>query len=450
MNVIHENTDALNAVLKVSVEQADYETSVDQKLKDYRKKAVIKGFRPGKAPSTLINKLYRVPIMVEEVNKLVSESISNYISESKINILGEPLPSETQEKIDWDNDRNFELTFDMGLAPEFEVKLTKRDKVPFYTIKVDDKMREGYIENILNRYGTYVDAETANEKGLLKVTLTELAENEDPKEGGITVENASVAVTLVADQDEQKKLIGSKVGDILTIDVNKSFPNETDRASLLNIKKEELATINPVFQATVTEVKDYVKAELNQELFDKIYGEGTVKTNEEFNAKLDEDIKANLLGESEQKFYVDMREKLIEKFSIELPKEFLIRWFVAVNDGKYTREQIETDYPSFENDLKWQLIRDKIAQEQEFKVEEEEIQNVAKSQVYSMMMQYGMSQLPEDFIDNYAKDLVKKPEERRKFAERIIENKVVGWVKEALKLDEKEVSTDEFNKLIKK
>ena len=446
MNVIHENTDALNAVLKVSVEQADYETSVEQKLKDYRKKATIKGFRPGKAPASLINKLYRAPILVEEVNKLISESISNYISESKINILGEPLPSETQEKIDWENDKNFEFTFDMGLAPEFEIKLTKRDKVPFYTIKVDKKMREGYIENILNRYGTYVDADTANEKGLLKVMLTELNENEEPKEGGISVENASVAVSLVADQDEQKKLIGTKVGDILVIDVNKSFPNETDRASLLNIKKEELSSISPVFQATVTEVKDYAKAELNQELFDKIYGEGTVKTEDEFNAKLDEDIKANLLGESEQKFYVDMR----EKFAIELPKEFLIRWFVAVNDGKYTRDQIETDYPSFENDLKWQLIRDKIAQEQEFKVEEEEILNVAKSHVYGMMMQYGMSQLPEDFIDNYAKDLVKKPEERRKFAERILENKVVGWVKEAIKLDEKEVSADEFNKLIKK
>ncbi|HOP05243.1 MAG TPA: trigger factor [Tenuifilaceae bacterium] len=450
MNVIHENTDALNAVLKVSVEQADYELKVEQKLKDYRKKAAIKGFRPGKAPASLISKLYKVPVMVEEVNQLVSESISKYITESKINILGEPLPSETQAKIDWDNDKNFEFAFDMGLAPEFEIKLSKRDKVPFHTIKVDKKMRDGYIENILSRYGSYVDSDVAADNGLLKVMLTELTENEEPKEGGISVENASVAVSLVADKDEQKKMVGSKVGDILTINVNKSFPNETDRASLLNIKKEELANISPIFQATVTEVKKYQNAELNQELFDKIYGEGTVKDTEEFNAKLDEDIKANLKGESEQKFYMDMREKLVEKFAIELPKEFLIRWFVAVNEGKFTREQVETDYPNFENDLKWQLIRDKIAQEQDYKVEEDEILNVAKSHVYSMMMQYGMSQLPDDFIENYAKDLAKKPEERRKFAERILENKVVGWVKEAIKLDEKEVSADEFNKLIKK
>lgn len=449
MNVIHENTDALNAVLKVSVEPNDYEQNVEQKLKEYRRKAAIKGFRPGKAPATLINKLYRIPIMVEEVNKLISNSISNYITESKINILGEPLPSESQKKIDWETEKSFEFVFDMGLAPEFEIKLSKRDKVNYYIIKVDKKMREGYIENILSRSGSYVDAETASDKGLLKVMLTELTENEEPKEGGISIDNASVAVSLVADADEQKKMIGSKVGDILVVDVVKSFPNETDRASLLNVKKEDLSTVGNLFQATVTEVKQYVNAELNQELFDKMYGEGVVNSIDEFNTKLDEEISRSLRGNSEQKFYMDMRDKLIDKFEVELPKDFLIRWFVAVNDGKYTREQIETDYPTFEKDLKWQLIRDKIAQTQEFKIEEEEISNAAKSHVYGLMMQYGMSQLPDTFIENYANDLMKKPEERRKFAERVLENKVVGWVKENVKLEEKEVSTEEFNKLIK-
>lgn len=449
MNVIHENTDALNAVLKVSVEPNDYEQNVEQKLKEYRRKAAIKGFRPGKAPATLINKLYRIPIMVEEVNKLISNSISNYITESKINILGEPLPSESQKKIDWETEKSFEFVFDMGLAPEFEIKLSKRDKVNYYIIKVDKKMREGYIENILSRSGSYVDAETASDKGLLKVMLTELTENEEPKEGGISIDNASVAVSLVADADEQKKMIGSKVGDILVVDVVKSFPNETDRASLLNVKKEDLSTVGNLFQATVTEVKQYVNAELNQELFDKMYGEGVVNSIDEFNTKLDEEISRSLRGNSEQKFYMDMRDKLIDKFEVELPKDFLIRWFVAVNDGKYTREQIETDYPTFEKDLKWQLIRDKIAQTQEFKIEEEEISNAAKSHVYGLMMQYGMSQLPDTFIENYANDLMKKPEERRKFAERVLENKVVDWVKENVKLEEKEVSTEEFNKLIK-
>lgn len=449
MNVIHENTDALNAVLKVSVEPNDYEQNVEQKLKEYRRKAAIKGFRPGKAPATLINKLYRIPIMVEEVNKLISNSISNYITESKINILGEPLPSESQKKIDWETEKSFEFVFDMGLAPEFEIKLSKRDKVNYYIIKVDKKMREGYIENILSRSGSYVDAETASDKGLLKVMLTELTENEEPKEGGISVDNASVAVSLVADADEQKKMIGSKVGDILVVDVVKSFPNETDRASLLNVKKDDLSGVGNLFQATVTEVKQYVNAELNQELFDKMYGEGVVNSIDEFNTKLDEEISRNLRGNSEQKFYMDMRDKLIDKFEVELPKDFLIRWFVAVNDGKYTREQIETDYPTFEKDLKWQLIRDKIAQTQEFKIEEEEISTAAKSHVYGLMMQYGMSQLPDTFIENYANDLMKKPEERRKFAERVLENKVVDWVKENVKLEEKEVSTEEFNKLIK-
>jgi len=449
MNVTHQNTDALNAVLKVNIDQADYEEKVEQKLKDYRKKAAIKGFRPGKAPASLISKFYRIPIMVEEVNKLVSESISNYISENKLNILGEPLPSESQVKFDWETDKNFEFSFDLGMAPEFELKLSKRDKVPFYSIKVDKEMRDTYIESICSRNGSYVDSEVAAEKSLLKVFLTELNASEEPKENGVSVENASVAVTLVADKDEQNKMIGAKAGDILVIDVVKAFPNEADRANLLHLKKEQLSGIETLFQATVSEVKEYVIAELNQELFNKVFGEGTVTNVDEFNSKLDEDIKANLTIDSERKFFIDMREKLIEKFSIELPKEFLIRWFVAVNEGKFTREQVETDYPSFENDLKWQLIRDKISHEQQYKVEEEEILGVAKSYILGQMMQYGMSQLPESFIENYAKDLVKKPEERRKFVERIIDNKVVGWVKENIKLDEKEVTTDEFNKLLK-
>lgn len=448
MNVTHVNSDALNAVLSVKVEQNDYASKVEKTLKDVRKKAVIKGFRPGMAPASLINKMYRRSAIVDEVNKLVSEGISNYITEQKLNILGEPLPSEKQEAIDWETQNDFEFMFDLAFAPEFEVKLSKRDKAPYYSIKVDEKMRDGYIESISGRYGSYKDAEQADAESLLRATLTELNADESPKEDGLTVDEGMISVMLVADEAEKAKFVGAKVGDVMVVDVTKAFPNETDRSALLKIKKEELSTIEPLFQATITKVQQYAKAEVDQELFDKLFGEGTVTSVEEFHNRLDEDIKQNLKGDSERKFYTDVRDKLIEKFKIELPKEFLVRWLVAINEGKFTQEQIEKDFPHFEKDLKWQLIRDKIAQEQEFKVEQEELVRMAKGYIMNQMMQYGMGQLPEEFIDKYANDLIEKKEERRKMAEQVLEGKVMGWIKEAIKLEEKEVSFEEFKEMM--
>jgi trigger factor len=448
MNVTHQNTNALNAVLTVKIEQNDYLPKVEQSLKDYRKKAVIKGFRPGKAPATMINKMYRLPAIVEEVNKLVSESISKYIFDNKLNILGEPLPSETQEKIDWETQKDFEFLFDMGLAPEFEINLSKRDKVPYYTIKIDKKIRQTYIDSICGRYGSYQEAEKADNDSLLKATLTELNSDESPKVNGITVADASISVMLVADDDEKQKMVGAKSGDVFTIDVSKAFPNETDRAALLKTTKENLVTLEPLFQATIVEVKQYLKAEVNQELFDKLYGEGTVNSEEEFHQRIDEDIKSNLKGDTERKFFMDAREKMIDKFSIKLPQEFLVRWLVAVNEGKFTKEQIEKDYSEFEKDLKWQLVRDKIIVEQEFKVQEEELTAMAKGYILNQMMQYGMGQLPEEFIEKYASDLLTKKEEKKKIAERVLENKVFSWIKETIKLDEKEVDFEKFKSIM--
>lgn len=448
MNVTHQNIDDLNAVLTVKVAQDDYKQKVDQSLKEIHRKAVVKGFRPGKTPVSLIYKKYRVPTIIEEVNKLVSESISHYIYDNKLNILGEPLPSESQEIIDWDTQVDFEFRFDMGLAPTFEIELSKRDKVPYYTVKVDKKMREPYIENICNRYGSYQDTEKADDNSLLKATLTELNPDESPRNNGISVEGASISIMLIADEGEKAKMIGAIPGDVFVIDTTKAFPNEVDRAALLKTSKDKLSGILPLFQATVTEVKQYVKAEVNQELFDKLFGEGTVNSEEEFIQKVDENIKSNLRGDSERKFFMDVRDKLIDKFKINLPKEFLIRWLVAINEGKFTREQVEKDYPGFEKDLMWQLIRDKIIVEQEYKVQEEELTNMAKGYIISQMLQYGMGQLPDEFIEKYANDLLTKKEEKKRMSERVLENKVMAWIKETIKLDEKEVDFEKFNSLM--
>lgn len=447
MNVIKENTDALNAVLKVSIARNDYEPKVEEVLKDYRKKAAIRGFRPGKAPASLINKMYRKPVLVDEVNKLISESLSKYIINEKINILGEPLPSQNQKPINWDTDVDFEFAFDLGLAPDFELKLSKRDKVPYYVIEIDEKLREVYTNSYRQRYGTYVPADVAGEKDLIKASLNELNGDESPKEGGIFIENASISIALVADEEEKKKFIGTKAGDIVAIDTTKAFPNQADRAALLHTTKEKLSGIEPLFQATVTETMTFQKAELTEEFYNKAFGEGIVKSEEEFIQKVDEEIRKNLTYESDARFVKDVKEKLIDKFKIELPKDFLIRWLTTVNEGKHTKEEIEKEYPLFEQDLKWQLIRDKVAKEQSLSVTEEEIRDFAMGFARNQFAAYGMYQLPDEYLVNYAESILKKEEEKRRIHDKLIEDKAISYLKETIKLDEKEISTEEFEKL---
>lgn len=448
MDIRHENTDELNALLTVRIESADYEEKVAQKLKDYRRKAQIKGFRPGNAPESLISRMYRMPLLVDEVNKLISESISKYIDENQLKILGEPLPSESHQPIDWEKSKDFEFRFDLGLMPKFEVKLSQKDKLPFYSIKVDKDIRQKYIESIVNRFGEYIDTDTAKDNSLLKASITELDQDENPKEIGLTLEDVSIAMTLVADKQEQAKLLGTKVGDVIVIDTHKAFPDAAGRAALLRVDKDELGNHNPLFRLTLTEVKEYKVAEVNQSLFDKAFGPGVVNSEEEFNAKVDEAIKGNLRGDSEQRFAADMRKALLQKCRVELPKQFLVRWLVAINEGKYTPEQVEKDYGNFEEDLKWQLIRDHIATQQDISIKEEEVEALARTYVTLQMQQYGMGQLPESFLEGYTADLLKKQKERKRFAEGVLENKVVAWVKEVVKLDEKEVNFEEFKSIM--
>ncbi len=447
MNILKEEVDALNAVLKLKIEKADYEPKVDVALKDYRKKAAIKGFRPGNAPASLINKLYRKPIIVDEVNKLISESLSKFLVEQKLNILGEPIPSEQQKPIDWETQEEFEFAFDLGLVPEFELKLSKKDKVPYYTIKVDDKLREIYSNSYRQRNGSYVPVEVTAEKDLIKATLNELNADESPRDGGVYVESASISIALVADETEKNKLIGLKAGDVVTIDTLKAFPNATDKAALLHVAKDKLADVQPLFQATVTETMTFAKAELNQEFFNKAFGEGVVNSEEEFNAKIDEEISKNLVHESNFRLLIDLKEKLIEKFKIELPKEFLVRWLTMINEGKHTREQIESEFPMFEKDLQWQLIRDKVAMENDLKITEEEVHAFAMEFARNQFASYGMMQMPDEYLVSYADSVLKKDGEKRKIQERLLEDKAVAIIREAVKLDEKEVTTDEFNNL---
>lgn len=447
MNITKENSDALTATISVSIDKADYSEKVENALKDYKKKANIKGFRPGMAPMGLIRKMYFKYILVEEVSKLASDSLYEYIKNENIKTLGEPIPSEKQASIDWDNQESFQLSWDLGLAPEFEVKFTKRDKFPYYKIAITDEIRKQHIDSLRNRFGKYTPIEVTDDKGLVKATLTELNEDESPRESGKNVEGASISIALVADEDERKKLIGCKVGDVVVIDTKKAFPNEADRAALLHVKKEELGELNSLFQLTITETLTFTPAEQDQAFYDQVYGKDVVKTEEDFAKKVDEELENYFKVEGDNRFSVDFREKAVGKLKFELPKDFLVRWLTSINEGKFTREQIEEEYPMFEKDLKWQLMSNKVAEEQNFTVTKEETEEFAKGYARSQFAAYGMNFLPDEYITKYANDILKNREELRKIQESIMNKKVVDWFKSTVALDEKEVTVEEFNKI---
>ena len=447
MNIVKEDIDALSVVIRVSIEKDDYTEAVEKSLKDYRKKANVHGFRQGMAPMGLIRKMYYRYVVADEVSKLAGDKLYDYIREQGLKTLGEPLPTEGQPSIDWDTDERFDFSWDLGLAPQIEVKLTKRDKFPMYKISIDDEVRARYVESYTNRYGSYQPAQQADDKSLLRATLTELDADDAPREGGVSVDEASISIPMVADEAERQLFIGTKEGDVLQIDVQKAFPNEADRAALLHLKKEQLAEVSSRFQATISSVQTYTPAELNQALFDQAFGEGIVTSLEEFNSRIDSQIEQNFSSESDARFAVDARAKLIDKVKFDLPKEFLLRWLASINEGKFTREQIEAEYPAFEKDMKWMLISSHIAEEQHIEVEKEEVEGYAKEYARAQFAAYGMGYLPEEYIERYAADMLKKQDEVKRMYDRVRDNKVVEWIKDTVSISVKDISSDDFFKL---
>lgn len=451
MNIVKENVEGLNAVLKVTVEQGDYQDRVAKALNDYRKKAKIDGFRPGMVPAGIINKLYRKPVMAEEINKMVSESISKYIYDEKIKLLGEPIPSDTHQKdIDWDNDTTFEFAFDLGLAPEIDVKLSGRDKVAYYEIKIDQELRDSYTTSYRRRYGKMLPGDVAGEEDVMRGKVEQLATDGNPMENGIMVDDAFVSLKMITDAEQKSKFVGSKAGDIIDFDIRKTFTNDTDLAAMLKIQKEEVANLTPEFRFIPTEVRSFQESEIDQEFFDKIYGEGVVNSVEEFNQRVDTDIRANLTRESDFKFAMDIKEKLLDKAKIELPDNFLKRWLFAINEGKFTMEQIEKDFEHFANDLKWQMIRDHLAVANEIKITEEDVLEKAKEFALDQFKNYGFMNVPDSEVENFAHRILSNKEEDRRIREKLVEDKVLEVIKGIVKLDVKEISTKEFDQLFSK
>jgi trigger factor len=451
MNINKVQIDELNAVLNVKLEKADYEEKVIKVLNDYKKKAKLDGFRPGKVPFGLINKMYRKPVLVEEINKIVSESITKFLVDEKLNILGEPIPHAGEEKvIDWDNDSEFEFKFDLGIAPEVDVQLSAKDKVPLYKIKVDDELIGKYIDSYTQRFGQYDSVEDVTEKDLLKANLSQVDSEGNGIDGGIVTEDATLTVDFIKDDKIKKRVLKAKKGDILVFDLKKAYPNDAEIAGLLRIDKEKAALVAGDFKIVLNDISRFRKAEVNQELFDKVFGEGIIKSEKEFRERIIEEASKGLKLDSDYRFNIDVKEILLKKFKGNLPNEFLKRWLLLINEGKYTAEQIEQDFEHFAEDLKWQLIKDKISNENKLVVSDEDIKAGAIEFARMQFAQYGMPNIPDEHLLEFSKRMLEREEEKNKIKSKVSEDKVFEFAKASVKIDEKEITTEKFNKLFEK
>lgn len=450
MNITRENVDDLNAVIRIQVDKADYEENVEKVLRDYRKKANIKGFRPGMVPIGLVKKMYGRAVQIDEINKIVTENVQKYLTDEKIEILGDPLPRiDENEKIDFDTQESFTFSFDLGLAPSFEIKLSKKNKVVLYEIDADEKMKNDYLENYTRRYGHFHKADISEEKDMLKGRIEALDENGNTRPDGLFADDTTLGIDVIKDKKIKKQFIGRVEGDTIDFDLRKALPNDYEIAGLLKKQKEEVVLMEGNFRFTVNEISRFHPAEINQGLFDRIYGEGSVSNEEEFKNRIDEEISANLKQESDYKLSVDLKKLAIEKTEFRLPEEFLKRWLLKVNE-KTTKEQVELEFDSFKNDLKWQLVRNSIARQNEVKITEEELLKEAENVTRYQFRQYGLFYATDEQITNYAKETLKREEDAKRIADKILEEKAVALIRDMVKLETRKVSVEEFNKLFDK
>lgn len=446
MNIVRKDFDQNNAQIIVSIEKADYADKVEKKLREYRKKANIPGFRPGNIPMGLMQKMYGKSITADEINNIVGDSLYNYIRENNIPLLGEPLPSENQSEFDFDSQENFDFSFDLGIAPEFEVEFSEKDQVKYYNIAISDEMIDNQVKSYTGRYGKYVQEESVEEKDVVKGQLLEMIDGKVNEEG-VKVEDAVLTPFYMKDDNQKSLFVNAKKGDKIVFNPLKAFENETEISSLLKISKDEAKAVVADFQMEIQGITRYHESEVNQELFDKVYGEGTVNSEEEFRAKIKESIQETLKADSDYKFGMDARKMVEDKFSgLTFPDAFLKRWLLATQDGM-TEEKVVQDYSKMISDVMWHLIKEKVAAKNEIRVEPTDIEEYARKVARAQFAQYGMVGLDDSMIDGYAKDMMKDQNTVRGFADRAIEDKVLDIIKANVTLENTDIAMDDFNKM---
>ena len=437
MNIVKNQIDELNIQLTVTVAHDDYAEAEKKELQRCKRTAEFKGFRKGMVPMSLIERVYGERVLGEVVNKVLSDAINSFVKENNIKMVGEALPSEDQPEIEWKSGNDFTFKFDIATTSEVNFELSKDDKVTVYEIKVSAEAKKEMKDNLLRQFGSLTDAEQAGEDDFVIV---------DFAQEGKTVEGSYVGVKNV-EGEAKSKFLGAKVGDQFDVNVNEAFTNESDRAYMLKVKKEELASLAPEFHVTVKEVKTFAPAEENQETYDKIFGENQVHNAEEFDKAVTARLEENYKQESDYKLSKDLREYLVKKADIKLPEEFLKRWLFNINDGKFSKEEIEKEAPAFFEDFRWQMVRGYIMQKFDLKIEEKDVHEAAQAYVAYQYASYGMGNVPEAILKDSVARVLQDENTSRRIVENVEATKVIEAVKGAVTLKAEKVSVEDFRTL---
>lgn len=443
-------TNDVNGTIVIELEKADYQEKVDKSLNQYRQKANIPGFRQGKVPKSVIQKMYGKAVLVDEINKIVTDELGNYIREQKLKILGEPISDDSEEKrVDLENDELMKFYFDVALTPEFDLQLDKSTQLTWYTVKLEDDLFEKQMEGYRQNYGTYASIDTeAKDTDLIKGTLTEVEAGVETENGQV-IENAILMPSYLKDETIKSSFIGAKAGESVVFNPKTAYDNnEAEVASLLQTTKDKVADINCDFRFDIKEVTRYQEAALNQELFDKVLGEGVVTTEEEFRNKIATELSNQFKPNVDHLFIHEARDIIVEKMKdVAFPDAFLKRWLLESSEER-TAEQVEEDYPKILEDLKFHIAKQKIVEEHEIKVEFSDIESLAAEVAKAQFAQYGMTNLPSDVLQNYTKSLLEKEETVQNLVERATEDKIIHWLKANVTVIEKEITSTAFNELM--
>ena len=446
MNITFEAPDKVNGLMTITLEKDDYQGEVDKTLKDYRKRANIPGFRPGQAPMGMIKRQYGTAVKMDVVNKVLGEKLYEYIRENKIQMLGEPLANAGQEPQDLEHADTLTFKFDIAVAPEFEAKLSDKDKVDYYHIKVDDKLIDQQVEMYQNRAGQYekVEAYDAEQRDMLKGDLREV-------DGTVEVADAVLMPQYIKVEDQKKLFDGAKLGDIITWNPRKAYPeSDVEVSSLMKIEKDDVKNHEGDFTFQITEISRFTKAEVNQQLFDQAFGEGQVKDEKEFRQKISDIISKQFESDSDYKFLLDVRAYVEKKVGkLEFPEELLKRVMKQNNkDRKDVEEYVEKNFEASIKELAWHLMKEQLVAAQNIKVEDDDLKAVAKEAARAQFAQYGMSNVPEEYLDNYAQEMLKKRENVDGLVDRAVDVKLTAALKGVVKLDEKDITMEDFQKLL--
>ncbi|MBP3219486.1 MAG: trigger factor [Prevotella sp.] len=449
MKVTFENPDKVNGLMTITVEEADFKENVEKTLKNYRKKANVPGFRPGQVPMGLIKRQVGTSVKVDEINKLVGQEIYKYVQENKIQMLGDPMPSEKQQPVDVEKDAPYTFVFDIAVAPEFEIKLSGHDKVDYYTIKVDDKLIDQQVDMYASRGGHYDKVDSYQENDMLKGDLRELDAEGNTKAEGITVEGAVMLPNYIKVDDQKKLFDGCKLGDIITFNPKKAYPeNLGEISSLLKVSREEAENIDADFSYQITEISRYVKADVNQDLFDQVFGKDAVKDEKEFRERVADTLKAQFAVDSDFKFIQDLRAHCEKKVGELTYPDALLKRIMLNNNKDKGEDFVEKNYEMSIKELTWHLIKEQLVAANNIKVEDADVKEAAKEAARAQFAQYGMNNVPDEYLENYAQDMLKKKEYVDNLVDRSIDRKLTEVLKNVVKLNPKEATLDEFNKMM--